>query len=119
MAVRVVTNPAPGTGERSVVVAASANGAVSVRPCTVYITKATAAALTLADPAASDNGVSIHFVSTTAAAHTISNAAGSGFNAGGTGSDVATLGGAKGDGLSVTAYGGKWYVTGNINATLA
>lgn len=118
MAVRPITNPVPGAGDRPVQVTASANGAITIRPCQVKITKATAAALTLADPAASDNGVVIQFISTTAAAHTISNAAGSGFNDGGASADVATLGGAKGDGLTVVAQGGKWLVIGSINATL-
>lgn len=105
-------------GSLEPVATASGDGAITIAPGLVKITKGSAAALTLADPAAGDEGTVIRIVSTTAFAHTISNAAGSGFNAGGAGSDVATLGGALGDGLTVVALGSKWYVLGSINATL-
>lgn len=102
---------------------AHVDGAVPIRACsmTVMITKATAAALTLADPTSGvHDGARITFIAATAAAHTISNAAGSGFfSSGGSGKDVATLGGAIGDGLTVEAYAGKWYlVPASTNATL-
>lgn len=100
------------------VATASADGAITIAPGIVKITKAGVCALTLADPASGDEGTVMRIVSTTAFAHTVSNAAGSGFNAGGAGADVATLGGAKGDGLTVVALGSKWYVLGSINATL-
>lgn len=101
---------------------ASANGAVTI-PARgrkiVFITKGTAAALTLAAPTATTHdGVEIVFVSTTAAAHTVT-ATTIGFNAGDAASDVGTFGGAIGDGLSVVAYQGEWYVTNNVNVTLA
>ncbi len=101
---------------------ASANGAISI-PASgrvkVFITKGTAAALTLAAPTATTHdGVEIVFVSTTAAAHTVT-ATTIGFNAGDASSDIGTFGGAIGDGLAVVAYQGEWYVTNNINVTLA
>ncbi len=101
---------------------ASANGAISI-PATgrvkVFITKGTAAVLTLAAPTATTHdGVEIVFISTTAAAHTVT-ATTIGFNAGDAASDVGTFGGAIGDGFSVTAYQGEWYVTNSINVTLA
>lgn len=88
-------------------VLAAADGAIAVAPSTVVVTKATAAALTLADPAVADNGTIIFIISNTAAAHTVTNA-GSGFNIAGASGDVATFGGAIGDGLAVVAYAGKW-----------
>jgi hypothetical protein len=98
---------------------ASADGAITIKHGTVVITKAGVAALTLADPtAATDDFKVLIILSVTAQAHTISNAAGSGFNAGGAGADVATLGGAKGDGLTVMAYQGDWFVLNSKNATL-
>lgn len=99
---------------------ASADGAISVKDGVVYVTKASAAALTLADPASvTDDGKKLSIISTTAAAHTVSNAAGSGFNAGGAASDVGTFGAAKGNNLILRAYGGKWLVESSVGVTLA
>lgn len=100
--------------------AASASGAVTLKSGIVYVTKAGVAALTIADPTATtDDGKVLTVISTTANAHTLSNAAGSGFNGGGAGSDVGTFGGAKGDGITLTAYQGVWYVVSKTNVTLA
>lgn len=98
---------------------ASASGAVVIKESTVVITKAGVAALTIADPAAADDGIEMTFISATAQAHTLSNAAGSGFNAGGAGSDVGTFGGAIGDGITIVAYNTKWLVKDKTNVTLA
>ncbi len=99
---------------------ASADGAITIKDGTVIITKAGVAVLTLADPVATvDDYKTLRIVSATANAHTVSNAAGSGFNAGGAGSDVGTFGGAKGDNLVVMAYQGDWYVVSKVNVTLA
>lgn len=99
---------------------ASADGAVSIKDGTVFITKGSAAALTLADPTnVTDDGKRLTILSTTAFAHTVSNAAGSGFNQGGTASDVATFGAARGNNLTVRAYGGKWFVESSVGVTLA
>lgn len=110
------------TGAVKTTVSAYADdGAISVASQVALLTKGTAQAMTLAAPTATTHdGVIIHIVSTTAAAHTIT-ATTIGFNAGNTDSDVATLGGAIGDGLSVVAYQGEWYVLpgANSNATLA
>lgn len=94
------------------------DGAVTITPSTVVITKAGVCALTLGTPTAAQNGTVIRFVSTTANAHTVT-AATIGFNAGNAGADVATFGGAIGDGFAVLAYGGEWYIISNINVTLA
>lgn len=100
----------------------SANGAITIptHSQTIVITKGTAAALTLADPTATTHdGVRLTIVSTTDAAHTIDNSAGSGFNGGGAGEDVATFAANAGSCLIVEAYQGVWYTVGNIGATLA
>lgn len=102
-------------------VVVTANGAIAVPSgnTTYYITKAGVAAMTLVDPTATTHdGLTLTFVSTTANAHTLSNAAGSGFNAGGAATDVGTFGGAKGDGISITAYQGVWLVLRTVNVTL-
>lgn len=104
--------------------AAAADGAITQKTGTVYITKGSAAALTIADPvsgppsASGDDGAELWIISTTAFAHTVSNSAGSGFNAGGAATDVGTFGAAKGNNLFITAYGGKWYVGSQVGITL-
>lgn len=100
-------------------VAASADGAITIKSGVVYVTKAGVCAMTIADPTATtDDGKILTIISTTANAHTLDNSAGSGFNAGGGSKDVGTFGGAKGDGITITAYQGKWYVIGSVNVTL-
>lgn len=98
---------------------ASADGAITQKEGTVFITKGSAAALTIADPTATtDDNKRLLVIATTAFAHTLSNAAGSGFNVGGAATDVGTFGGAKGDNIELIAYQGKWYVVGKVNVTL-
>jgi hypothetical protein len=99
----------------------SADGAITIptKSTTFVVTKAGVAAMTLADPTAgTHDGVRLTFLSATANAHTLSNAAGSGFNAGGAAADVGTFGGAKGDNIVVEAYQGVWYVVSKTNVTL-
>lgn len=98
----------------------AANGAITIKSGVALLTKADGAlAVTLAAPVkGDDDGKVLSIVSTTAKAHTIT-ATTIGFNAGDAAADVATLGGAIGDGLTVVAYNGEWYVLNNINATLA
>lgn len=97
----------------------AANGAITIASQVAVITKGTAAAMTLAAPTTgTDDGVTITIVSDTAAAHTIT-ATTIGFNKADAAGDVATLGGAIGDGLAVMAYQGEWLVLNNINATIA
>lgn len=99
----------------------TADGAIAVptENTTYFITKAGVAAMTLVDPTATTHdGIELTFISVTANAHTLSNAAGSGFNAGGAGSDVGTFGGAKGDNITIVAYQGDWFVKNSVNVTL-
>lgn len=108
-----------GMGHGHKVTVASADGAISVKTGVVVVTKAGVAALTLADPTATDDdGCELLIISATAQAHTVSNAAGSGFNGGGASADVGTFGGAKGDNMRLVAYQGDWYTVSLRNVTL-
>jgi hypothetical protein len=100
--------------------ALAASGAITIKSGVALLTKADGAvAATLAAPTpTTDDGKILYIVSTTAQAHTIT-ATTIGFNAAETTGDVATLGGAIGDGLVVVAYQGEWYVLANTNATIA
>lgn len=100
------------------VAVASADGAITIQSGTVIITKGTAAALTLGTPTTAQNGTVIRIISTTAAAHTVT-AATIGFNAGDAAKDVGTFGAAIGNGFSVVAYEGEWYVFYSTNVTFA
>ena len=107
---------------REFVLAMGVNGAVTIPAYsqTIYFTKAGVCAATIVDPTATTHdGVRLTFVNTTANANTIDNSAGSGFNQGGAGSDVATSAAAIGDYLIIEAYQAKWYVVGNSGFTLA
>lgn len=96
---------------------ASADGAISIKSGTVIVTKGTAAALTLADPASSDTGKELHIVSTTAAAHTVTIAGG--LNGAGASADVGTFGAAAGNYVRLVAYNAKWYLQALLNVTFA
>ena len=109
---------------RTHIVAITADGAVTIPAYNVhyFFTKAGVAAMTIADPTATTHdGVTLTFIATTANANTLSNAAGSGFfSSGGGTKDIATWGGAIGDGFTIIAYQGKWYIDprGVTNVTL-
>lgn len=76
-------------------------------------------ALTLANPTAgTHDGLELTFMSTTANAHTVSNASGAGFNSGGALQDVATFDASTGSNLVVKAYNGKWYIVNKTGVTL-
>lgn len=102
------------------VATASEDGAIAIAPGVVKITKAGVANLTLADPAAGDEGVVMIITAATANAHTVDNGQGgaSGFNGGGAGSDVATFGGAIGDSMIICAIAQKWHAINLTNVTL-
>lgn len=96
----------------------SADGAVNIKNGLVIITKATALAGTLANPTAGvDDGAYLEIVSTTAAAHVITDAT-SGFNNKGA-SGTATFGIAIGNAFSIAAYNGRWYTTSLLGVTIA
>lgn len=103
---------------RNSIAAYSADGAIDVRNHTAILTKGSAAAMTLRAPVAAEDGTEVEIISSTAYAHTITCAT-IGFNDAGASGDVCTFSAAKGNNLTVVAYNGKWYVTTNINGTLA
>lgn len=92
---------------------ASADGAISIAPSLVVITKGSAAALTLAAPA-SQNGTRITVISTTDFAHVITVTGG--LWDGTAGANVtATFAAVKGAACTLIAYGTAWYVE-SLNA---
>lgn len=95
----------------------STDGAVPIAAGIVFITKATAAVITLDTPPMEMNGATLKIISTTAAAHTVTHTPG--FGGGGAARDVATFGGAISDGLELAAYNGVWYVANSRNITIA
>lgn len=105
----------------------SADGAITVTAgamkTLVSITKATAAAITIAAPTAGlpsaggNDGQEIVVVSETAAAHVITSGT-DGFNAKGS-SGTATYGAAKGNVLRIVARNGHWWTVGNTGVTIA
>lgn len=86
----------------------AADGAIAIASGVVVITKATAAVITL--PAPVRDGAKLTVVTTTAAAHTVTNSS-PGFNSGGASSDVATFTAAIGNGFEAVAYNGAWRMT--------
>jgi len=110
-----------GVKHSNATAAVTADGAIAIplEDTTYYCTKAGVAAMTIVDPTpGTHDGLILRFIATTANANTLSNAAGSGFNAGGASKDIGTFGGAIGDGITITAYGGKWLVVSSVNVTL-
>lgn len=101
----------------------SADGAIGIKEGTAVITKGTAAALTIAAPVAGlpsaatpgDDGKVLRIVSTTAAAHTVTTPA----NKLNGNKLTATFAAAAGDGITLIAYQGVWYVHSNNGITLS
>lgn len=101
----------------------SASGAVNPhQPAKYVITKASAAALTLAAPTAgTDDGIQLQFISTTAAAHTITTPAAGDIRDGNTSDHdtVATFNAHIGANCTLQAYNGVWYVTDETGVSLS
>ena len=83
----------------------------------VKISAGSAIALTIVDPTLAQEGQEMRFQAEAAQAYTVSNAAGSGFNSGGSSKDIGTFGGAIGDNFHAKAVGGKWNVLSALNVT--
>ena len=97
---------------------AAADGAVTPKGGVVFVTKGSAAALTLAAPIpGADDGKAVTFIAATAFAHVLTCPT-DGFNAKGA-SGTATLAAAVGNGLTVTAFNGHWYASGAAGCTIA
>lgn len=88
------------------------DGAITIKSGTVFLTKGSAAAITLAAPTATvDDGKRLLIVSTTAQAHTVTQTT-PGINNGSTASDVGTFGAAIGNSIELVAYQGAWFTVG-------
>lgn len=97
-----------------------ADGAITVKSgvCKIAKTVAGVVAATLANPTTgTDDFKKLLIISDQAQANTVTVTGG--FGNGGGGKDVCTFGGAVGDCIELTAYVGKWYVTGGSGFTLA
>ena len=97
-----------------------ADGAITVKNgvCKIAKTVAGAVAATLANPTdVTDDFKRLVIISNQAQANTVTVTGG--FGNGGEGEDVATFSGAIGDCLSLIAHGGKWYITGTHQCTIA
>jgi hypothetical protein len=115
-----IAGPPVGSAVNDFYLNASANGAIDFygpqAPAgSVFITKGSAALLTLINPAAGpDDGKTVTIVSTTAFAHTITTGA-NGIN----GSlHIATFGAAVGNFIVFKAFNGSWWVVGNTGVAL-
>jgi Pectate lyase superfamily protein len=94
-----------------------ASGAMVIADGPVAISKAgSAAVLTIVDPVAADDGVTIRIFARTAFAHQIKNTMTT-WNA--SGLTTATFGGAVGDGMTITAKDGFWIITATRNVVLS
>lgn len=104
--------PATGTRDDVAQVSYGADGAIAVptRNTRVILTKATAAAMTLADPTNLPDGIELDIQSATAAAHTVTLTAGAYGNT--TGSDVMTFVAGIGPGFKLRSIKGKWGAVG-------
>ena len=97
-----------------------ANGEITVKNGVCFIAKTVAGAVaaTLANPTATtDDYKRLLIVSNQAQANTVTVTGG--FGDGGAGEDVCTFSGAVGDCIELMAYGGKWYVVGGHQFSLA
>lgn len=105
-------------GQQDDVVAITGDGAITVAPSTVYLSKGSAAAITIVAPTATTHdGYIIRVVAISAQPHVITSSV-VGFNAKGS-SGTLTFGGAIGDAVEIQAYQGNWYTTSRVNVTPA
>lgn len=113
-----LTGNVTGVTQETVTLAA-VDGAISVKQGVVMITKATAAALTLAAPTAgTDDGKILRIVAAAAAAHTVTQTT-PGYNGASTSGDVATYGVAVGNAMELVAYNGVWHAINLTGVTIA
>jgi hypothetical protein len=91
------------------------DGAIALTSGVVVISKATAAAITLAAPGAGDDGKILHVVDVDGSAHVVTHVAG--YNGGA--NDLATFGGAAGDAMTLVAFGEAWYTLNLRSVTLS
>jgi hypothetical protein len=97
---------------------AAADGALPLVAGTVMVTKAGVCAMTLAAPAAANDGQRITVISTTANAHTLTatNLLEDGITGGA--KDLATFAAFAGASIELEAYAAKWYVVSKNVVTI-
>jgi hypothetical protein len=95
----------------------AAAGAIDPKPGLHILKAGSAAAMTLRDPLASEEGVEFEIVAADAQAYTVTYTAG--FAGGTTSNDVATFGGAIGDSMRVKCVNGIWNHTNLQGVTVA
>lgn len=92
------------------------DGAIAIKEGVVFITKATAAALTLALPVAGTDDIkTLRIISKTAAAHVITTPA-TGLNLT---LHIATFAANIGSAVELVAIGGSWYMQNGVGCTLS
>jgi hypothetical protein len=101
------------------IVTYSVSGAIAIpnQNSIIVLDKAGVAAMTLAGPAADQDGLEVTILSATAQAHTVTYTAG--FYGDTTSSDVATFAAKAGASMTIIARGGTWGVKALANVTLA
>lgn len=98
--------------------AITGDGAITIQNATVFLSKGTPSAATLAAPTTgTHDGFTVRVVAISAQAHVITGSV-DGFNAKGA-SGTATFGGALGDSVTFVAYLGHWYTLSKVNVTIA
>lgn len=104
-------------GQITVPVVISGDGAITVTPSTVYLTKGSAAAITIAAPTAAQDGTLIWVYTETAFAHVITSGT-VGFNEKGS-SGTCTFTADKGNAVLLHARNGHWWTIIKTGVTSA
>lgn len=105
-------------GQQDALTVISGDGAVAVAPGATALTKASAAAITIAAPTVTTHdGYMVRIYSETAQAHVITCST-DGFNSKGS-SGTITFSAAKGNAVLLIARNGHWWVVSNIGGTVA
>lgn len=88
------------------------DGVIQPWGSTVFLDKATAATMTIPDPAPAEDGTQVLIISSTAAAHTISGTINGS-------AKTATFTAAAYNWIRLVAVSGGWVTVGSLNATVA
>jgi hypothetical protein len=95
----------------------ASDGALTVLHGLHKLTKSSAGAYTLSNPTSDEEGTVMHIRAQTAFAHTVTVTGG--YAGAGAGADVATCGGAVGDGFTIIAVNSLWHIVSLQNVTLS
>jgi hypothetical protein len=97
----------------------TADGAITVNYGIVNISKTSAAAMTIAAPTTSQNGIIITIISSSAYAHVVTFTGATFVNGDSSAHTTATFAAKVGASVRIVAYGGKWYQSGISNVTMS